>query len=295
MRSEEESKIIQLYYDEAASHDLLSREEEISLFETLHKWTHDKSNCGARKRQKGKEAREKLIKSNLRLVIKIAKQFMGSGLDLGDLINEGNSGLIKGIDRFKLGKGAKLSHYAGFWIRQCIMRALANQGRTIRLPQGAVQQKINIIKFVNKHENKHNCRPSTEEIAKKLKMPVDRVILLNESSLNVASLNAPVSNKHEMEGADLKEMGDSLADDKFALPDESAMINNDNNLLYNCLKKLDNRERYIIEKRFALDCQKPETLEVIGDHFGVTRERIRQVETQAMRKLRLLLKKSLQK
>ena len=294
MRSEEESKIIQLYYEEAASHDLLSREEEIALFETMHEWTNNKSQCGGSKRKKGREARETLIKSNLRLVIKIAKQFMGSGLDLADLINEGNSGLIKGIDRFKLNQGAKLSHYAGFWIRQCIMRALANQGRTIRLPQGAVQQKINIIKFINKYETKHDCRPSNEEIAKAIKIPLERVILLNEASLTVASLNAPLSNKGE-EGREIKEMGDTLADERFAVPDELAMINNDNNLLYNCLEKLDNRERYIINKRFALDCQKPETLEVIGDHFGVTRERIRQVETQAMRKLRHLLKNSLKK
>ena len=294
MRSEEESKIIQLYYEEAASHDLLSREEEIALFETMHEWTNNKSQCGGSKRKKGREAREKLIKSNLRLVIKIAKQFMGSGLDLADLINEGNSGLIKGIDRFKLNQGAQLSHYAGFWIRQCIMRALANQGRTIRLPQGAVQQKINIIKFINKYETKHDCRPSNEEIAKAIKIPLERVILLNEASLTVASLNAPVLNKGE-EGREIKEMGDTLADERFAVPDELAMINNDNNLLYNCLEKLDNRERYIISKRFALDCQKPETLEVIGNHFGVTRERIRQVETQAMRKLRHLLKNSLKK
>ena len=137
MRSEEDSRTIKIYYDQASQHGLLSREEEVKLFEEFHKWRDNKSNCGARARNRGKEARETLINSNLRLVIKIAKEFMGSGLDLGDLINEGNSGLIKGVDKFELGRGAKLSHYAGFWIRQCIMRALANHGRTIRLPPGS--------------------------------------------------------------------------------------------------------------------------------------------------------------
>lgn len=291
MRSEEDSKIIRIYYDQASQHSLLSREEEIRLFEDFHKWKDNKSSCGARVRNKGKEARETLIHSNLRLVIKIAKEFMGSGLDLGDLINEGNSGLIKAVDKFELGKGAKLSHYAGFWIRQCIMRGLANHGRTIRLPQGAVQQKINIIKFINEFETKNNYRPTNHQIAKALKLSLDRVILLNESSLNVASLNSPIADKDGQE--DIKEMGDNLADQKFSTPDEVAMVNNDNNLLYKCLDKLDTRERYIIEKRFALTDQKAETLEVIGEKFGVTRERIRQVETQAMRKLRNFLQRSI--
>lgn len=291
MRSEEDSKTIKIYYKQASQHDLLSREEEIELFKTYHKWTHDKSNCGSYRRNKAREARETLIKSNLRLVIKIAKEFMGSGLDLADLINEGNAGLIKGVDKFKLDQGAKLSHYAGFWIRQCIMRALANNGRTIRLPQGAVQQKINIIRFVSEFEAENNYRPSVEQIAKALKLSVARVSLLNEASLNVASLNCPFTDRDGEN--DICELGDFLADQKFKIPDEVAMINNDNNVLYSCLEKLDTRERYIIRKRFALDCAKPETLEVIGEKFGVTRERIRQVESQAMRKLKRFLRRSI--
>ena len=288
MPSQEELLSVQLYYEEASRFDLLSREEEIELFKTMHKWTHNKSKCGSSARKKGIEAREKLINSNLRLVIKMAKEFIGSGLDLPDLINEGNTGLIKGVDKFQLGKGAKLSHYAGFWIRQCIMRALANNGRTIRLPQGAVQQKINIIKFKNEFEIEKGRRPSNKEIANALKISLDRVILLSESSLTVASLNAPAGKLQSPE-EESSEMGDLLADEKSRVPDEVAQINNDNDVLYSCLEKLDNRERYIIEKRFALTDQKPETLEVIGERFGVTRERIRQVETQAMNKLKFLL------
>ena len=288
MPSQEESKTIQLYYDEASKYELLSKSEEIELFKIMHKWTHNKSNCGSSARKKGMEARERLINSNLRLVIKIAKEFLGSGLDLPDLINEGNTGLIKGVDKFELGKGAKLSHYGSFWIRQCIMRALANHGRTIRLPQGAVQQKINILKFKNDFKIKHNRNPSYKEIAKAFKLSLDRVILLCESSLTVASLNAPAGKPQDGDDENA-EMGDLLADEKSRVPDEVAQINNDNALLYSCLDKLDNRERYIIEKRFALTDQQPETLEVIGERFGVTRERIRQVETQAMNKLKFLL------
>jgi RNA polymerase sigma factor (sigma-70 family) len=288
MAAHEELKSIQIYYDEASRFDLLTKEQEIELFKTMHKWTYNKSNCGSSARKKGAEAREKLINSNLRLVIKIAKEFIGAGLDLPDLINEGNTGLIKGVDKFKLGKGAKLSHYGSFWIRQCIMRALANHGRTIRLPQGAVQQKINIIKFKNDFHIKNGRHPSYKEIAKGLKLSLDRVVLLSESSLTVASLNAPVGKNQSLEDESV-EMGDLLADEKSRVPDEVAQINNDNALLYSCLEKLDNRERYIIEKRFALTDQKPETLEVIGERFGVTRERIRQVESQAMNKLKFLL------
>lgn len=290
MSSEEDSTAIKIYYQQASQYPLLSREEEIELFTIMQKWSQNKANCGSAARAKGIEARDTLIRSNLRLVIKIAKEFMGSGLDLGDLINEGNGGLVKGVDKFLLGKGAKLSHYAGFWIRQGIMRALANHGRTIRLPQGAVQQKIKIIKFAQNFEQENNYRPSNAQIAKGLKIPKARVALLNEASLNVASLNAPSSNKNN--GEEFSELADTLPDNKFKVPDEIAMINNDNNILYSCLDKLDNREKYIITKRFALDCQKPETLEVIGHKFGVTRERIRQVESEAIKKLKFLLKRS---
>jgi len=285
--SEENCNLIKIYYCQAAEYELLTKKEEIELFKVMHRWSHNKSNCGHRQRVKGVKARERLINCNLRLVIKIAKEFMGSGLDLLDLINEGNSGLMKAVDRFKLDQGAKLSHYAGYWIRQSIMRSLANNGRTIRLPQGAVQQKINIIKYIQEFENKNRRKPSNKQISKALKISEDRIILLNESSLNVASLNSPILDKSN--DNEIKEVGDSLPDKKMGSPDQLAMTNNDNNILYDCLDKLDNREKYIIEKRFALDCEKPETLEVIGEKFGVTRERIRQVETQAIRKLKYLL------
>ena len=285
MSKEEDSPLIRLYYEEASRRELLSREEEDNLFSILHKWSHNKSNCGSRARKKGTEAREILITSNLRLVIKIAKGFMHVGLDFADLINEGNAGLIKAVDKFELGKGAKLSHYAGFWIKQSIMRALANHGRTIRLPAGAVQQKMSIIKFINKFREKHGSPPSNEEIAKALKLSVDRIALLNESALNVTSLNSFVGESD----SEPTELGSVLPDQSIKAPDHNALFNDDNAILYECLDKLHFREKYIIEKRFALNCQKPQTLEVIGKKFGVTRERIRQVEKQAMRKLTSLM------
>ena len=286
MRQEEDSPLIKLYYEEASKRELLSRKEEEELFATMHKWSLNKSHCGGHARKKGMEAREILITSNLRLVIKIAKSYMNVGLDFADLINEGNSGLVKAVDKFELGKGAKLSHYAGFWIKQSIMRALANHGRTIRLPSGAVQQKMNIIKYRTKFKEKHGHFPSNQEIAKDLKLSIERVILLNESALNVTSLNSYIGGEVDSEPA---ELGSMLADESIKAPDSSALLNSDNSVLYDCLSKLSFRERYIIEKRYALSCQKPETLEVIGKKFGVTRERIRQVEKQAMAKLSSLV------
>ncbi len=275
-------KLFDIYYTEASKYPLLSIKEEKELFVKFHKWKNNKAGCGSYTRKKAFESRDTLINSNLRLVIKIAKDYMGNGLDMADLINEGNVGLIKAVDKFKLGKGAKLSHYAGFWIRQSIIRGLANHGRTIRLPSGAVQQKLNILKFVDEFEEKNNRPPNVEEVAKGLKLTADRVILLNDSSLNVISLNSHVS-RDEEDGN--KELGDLVSDQLTKDPSALTEIQNNREVLNKCLNRLTEREKYIIARRYGLDVDKPETLEVIGKKFGVTRERIRQVEIIAMRKL----------
>jgi RNA polymerase primary sigma factor len=290
--------ILTRYYSEAAVYKLLSRQEEIKLFKVFHKWSNNRGRCGQRTRKKGKEARELLIKSNLRLVIKIAHDYKTLGLDLADLISEGNIGLIKAVDKFKLDKGAKLSHYASFWIKQSVMRALANSGRTIRLPAGAVQQKLKILKYASRFEGKNNHKPSNQEIAKYLKLSVDRVVLLQEALLTVPSLNVPlktdgggVSNGGN-EGVGT-EIGDHVADVLIANPSVLAEKNSNNRVLNKCLNKLDHREKYIIQKRFGFNELKPHTLEVIGKKFGITRERIRQIETIAMKKLKRLMGKEM--
>ena len=285
--------VLNLYYQEAGKYKLLSRKEEIDLFKTLHKWSYNKSNCGGSVRNKAKIARDILIKSNLRLVIKIANDYKMLGLDLSDLINEGNIGLIKAVDKFKLDKGAKLSHYAGFWIKQSIMRALANTGRTIRLPAGAVQQKLKILKYINKFEEENNRKPTNKEIAKKFNLSLERVLLLQESSLNILSLNNPLK-KDSFNGDDGdSEVGDQIFDPLNLDPSAATELLNNNTILNKCLDKLTYREKYIIKKRFGFNERKPQTLEVIGKKFGITRERIRQIELIAMRKLKRMVNKEM--
>ena len=285
------SSFLNLYYKEASKYSLLSRSEEIDLFRKMYKWSKNKSKCGSSDRRVGKEARTTLINSNLRLVIKIAKQFTGLGLDLSDLINEGNIGLIRGVDKYDLTKGAKLSHYSGFWIKQTIMRALANTGRTIRIPAGAVQQKIKISRFTEEFEKKHGRKPSLEEIGKALKLKKERIIILSDASLTVSSLNSKVSRNDGCQ----EEIGDFIPDPRLKSPDEIIKIKSDNAVLEKCLSKLTLKERHVIEKRFGLGPDLPETLERIGEDFGLTRERIRQIEFIAMRKLRLYIKKEFRK
>jgi len=281
----EESYLLNIYYEESSKYPLLSRKEEIELFERMLKWSKNKKHCGTIARKKGKEAKEALINSNLRLVIKIAKDFNSLGLELQDLISEGNLGLVKAVENFKPNVGAKFSTYASFWIKQKIRRALSNQGRTIRIPTGSIQQKLNIIKFKEQYKEKYDCYPSIKEISKKVGVSVDRVKLLNESSLQIPSLNSLIS---DAEG-DEKELMDIIEDKSNQPPDEAYVYKNNSKVLYECLSKLSSRERYIISKRQALDCDKRQTLESIGDKFGVTRERIRQIEIIAMAKLKDLV------
>jgi RNA polymerase primary sigma factor len=281
----EESYLLNIYYEESSKYPLLSRKEEIKLFERMLKWSKNKKHCGTIARKKGKEAKEALINSNLRLVIKIAKDFNSLGLELQDLISEGNLGLVKAVENFKPNVGAKFSTYASFWIKQKIRRALSNQGRTIRIPTGSIQQKLNIIKFKEQYKEKYDCYPSIKEISKKVGVSVDRVKLLNESSLQIPSLNSLIS---DAEG-DEKELMDIIEDKSNQPPDEAYVYKNNSKVLYECLSKLSSRERYIISKRQALDCDKRQTLESIGDKFGVTRERIRQIEIIAMAKLKDLV------
>jgi RNA polymerase primary sigma factor len=281
----EESYLLNIYYEESSKYPLLSRKEEVELFERMLKWSKNKKRCSTIARKKGKEAKETLINSNLRLVIKIAKDFNSLGLELQDLISEGNLGLVKAVENFKPNVGAKFSTYAAFWIKQKIRRALSNQGRTIRIPTGSIQQKLNIIKFKEQYKEKYDCYPSIKEISKKVGVSVDRVKLLNESSLQIPSLNSLIS---DPEG-DEKELMDIIEDKSNQPPDEAYVYKNNSKVLYECLSKLSSRERYIISKRQALDCDKRQTLESIGDKFGVTRERIRQIETIAMAKLKDLV------
>jgi RNA polymerase primary sigma factor len=240
--------------------------------------------------EKAGEARERLIGSSLKLVVKIANDFVGLGLDLQDLISEGNIGLMKAVDRFKPSKGARLSYYASFWIRQSIMRALSNKGRTIRLPVGATTVYLNILKFKKKYAETHEgVTPDISLIAKKLKVSRKRVIDLEEGGANTLSVNAPVLG----DSPSPEEFGSTLTDEKSPIPDKIAQIRSDILLLKEHIGKLPKREQKIMEYRFGMHGDKPKTLEKIGVEFKISRERVRQLETRAMKKLKFLFRREI--
>ena len=253
---------------------VLTKEEEQQLFQQMKR---------GRKRAR---AREKLIRSNLRLVVKIANQYRGIGLDFPDLINEGNIGLMTAVDKFSLDKGAKLSYYASFWIKQCIRRAISNKGRTIRLPVATVDAKLKVHKYIDNFELKNQRVPTETEISEGTNIPLKKVGALLKLNFQSESLNVKVS-----EGEGLAELGNLLKNENALSPYAIFANKSENEVLNKFLDSLGERERYIITRRFGLDGSKPQTLEVIGKKFNLTRERIRQLELAALKTLREMYKK----
>ena len=269
-----------------ADASLLSREEEKDLATKVQKWKNNRK-AGEATRKIGAEAKDKMIKANLRLVIKIANQYKGNGLELSDLISEGNMGLIEGIDRFDPLRGAKLSTYCSWWIKQHIRRALSNKSRTIRVPIPVLQEKNKIKKFINKFEKENDREPSFEEIRKKFKFSEEKLQRLLESGQYIQSLDGFTGDE------DGFALGDIIEDSSFQNPSLFAEIKDNEKLLERILDKLEDREKLIIIKRFGLSDQNKQTLEQVGKICGVTKERIRQVEMMAMRKLRFYVKKEI--
>ena len=284
MNNSDEENIFQRYMDDVSKYELLSPEKEKELFKDLYKLTRSKGKVDFTIKNKAMSARDKLIQSNLRLVIKIAKEFRNIGLDYEDLINEGNMGLIQAVDKFDLSKGAKLSYYASFWIKQAIRRAISNKGRTIRLPVAVVDLKLRIHKYIQNYESKHFHAPSSARIAKELKVPVQKINKILKIDLQSESLNATVSEDTEL--IDIIENQGSPA------PLADLLKKSDRHLLDRFLGKLDSRQRYIIIRRFGLDGAKPQTLESIGQTFDLTRERIRQLELVALQNLKQMYQSS---
>lgn len=280
------SNIINSYYNSVADASLLSREEEKDLATKVQKWKNNRK-AGEATRKIGAEAKDKMIKANLRLVIKIANQYKGNGLELSDLISEGNMGLIEGIDRFDPLRGAKLSTYCSWWIKQHIRRALSNKSRTIRVPIPVLQEKNKIKKFINKFEKENDREPSFEEIRKKFKFSEEKLQRLLESGQYIQSLDGFTGDE------DGFALGDIIEDSSFQDPSLFAEIKDNEKLLERILDKLEDREKLIIIKRFGLSDQNKQTLEQVGKICGVTKERIRQVEMMAMRKLRFYVKKEI--
>ncbi len=257
------------YLREISDTPLLTVEEEISL--------------AARIRKGDVEARDRMIRSNLRLVVKIAKDFDGMGLPLLDMINEGNIGLMRAVERFDPRKGAKLSTYAAWWIKQAIKRALANQGKTIRLPVHLVDRVAKIRRTANRLHEELGREATEAEIAEALGMTRERVTELLTASYRPASLDAPMGDDADTQLQDIVPDENS----QTAYEDYEAQTRLD--LLRELVGQLDDRELTIIRHRYGLDGGPERTLEEVGDRFGVTRERIRQIQGSALAKLRRLI------
>ena len=257
---------VRMYLKEIGKIPLLTLEEEHKL--------------AVRMAEGDEEAQKKMTEANLRLVVSIAKRYVGRGLPFLDLIQEGNLGLIKAVGKFDYTKGYKFSTYATWWIRQAITRAIADQARTIRIPVHMVET-INKVKKVSSqllHENGHE--PSAEEIAERLDMPVDKVREIMRVAQEPVSLETPIGEEED------SHLGDFIPDEEAPVPAEAASQTLLKEQLADVLKTLTPREEKVLRLRFGLEDGRPRTLEEVGKEFNVTRERIRQIEAKALRKLR---------
>ena len=261
---------VKVYLKEIGRVPLLTPDEEVQLALDIQKGGKD-----------GERAKQRLSEANLRLVVSIAKRYVGRGMQFLDLIQEGNLGLIKAVEKFDHTKGFKFSTYATWWIRQAITRAIADQARTIRIPVHMVET-INKVKKVSSqllHENGHE--PSAEEIAERLDMPVDKVREIMRVAQEPVSLETPIGEEEED-----SHLGDFIPDEEAPVPAEAASQTLLKEQLADVLKTLTPREEKVLRLRFGLEDGRPRTLEEVGKEFNVTRERIRQIEAKALRKLR---------
>lgn len=272
MYSEDDDATIKLYLREIGNVPLLTREEEGKL---------------ARRIRKGDpKARQTMIKANLRLVVKIAHDYSNCGLPLLDLISEGNIGLMKAVDKFNPRKGGKLSTYAAWWIKQSIKRGLANQSKTIRLPVHLIDKISRMRRVGMQLSEEFGREPTDEELADEIGTSAAKVARLRSAAIRPASLNAPLSD--EGEGTTL---GDIVEDENSLTPAEILSNENLRGAIREILPVLDKRECEILTARFGLDGKKDMTLEEVGKKFRVTRERIRQLQNIALRKLQKALEK----
>ncbi len=235
----------------------------------------------ARRVQKGdKEARDHMIRANLRLVISIAKRYVNLGIPLGDLIEEGNIGLMRSVDKFDPEKGYRFSTYAAWWIKQGISRAIIDQGKMIRVPVYMNEEIVKYRKAVEALTHKLGRRPQSGEVAKKLQIPVDKVKELDQAITKMSSLDAPIGEDGDGQVKDI------IEDESLAAPDEQLELFLNKERARDILKELDERERQIIAMRYGLADGEARTLAEIADVLGVSRERVRQLEGTIIKKLR---------
>ena len=260
---------VRMYLKEIGKVPLLSADEEIELAQLMEQGGDE-----------GEQAKKKLAEANLRLVVSIAKRYVGRGMLFLDLIQEGNLGLIKAVEKFDYHKGYKFSTYATWWIRQAITRAIADQARTIRIPVHMVETINKLIRVSRQLLQELGREPTPEEIANEMGMPVERVREILKISQEPVSLETPIGEEED------SHLGDFIQDDNVPVPADAAAFTLLKEQLVEVLGTLTEREQKVLRLRFGLDDGRARTLEEVGKEFNVTRERIRQIEAKALRKLR---------
>jgi RNA polymerase primary sigma factor len=268
-RREAEDDTVRMYLREVGKVDLLTLEEEKAL---------------ALKVKAGdKRAKDKMAEANLRLVVSIAKKYVGRGLEFMDLVQEGNTGLLRAVEKFDPDKGFKFSTYATWWIRQAITRAIADQARTIRIPVHMVETINKVLRTRRALTQQLDREPTDEEVAKELDMDVEKIKYVDRIKQDIASLDATVGKDDDDNESSLENFID---DDRMDTPEESTATQLLKEQMSAVIKTLNEREQKILKMRFGLGGETPRTLEEVGEEFKVTRERIRQIESKALLKLR---------
>jgi len=260
---------VRMYLREIGKIPLLSSEEEIALAHRIEKGDQ--------------KAKDKMAEANMRLVVSIAKRYSGRGLDFLDLIQEGNTGLLRAVEKFDVSKGFKFSTYATWWIRQAITRAIADQSRTIRIPVHMVETINKLLRTQRRMTQELNREPTIEELSKELEMEPEKVEYIIKIKQDITSLDAGIGRDSDEEETSL---GELIEDEDSISPEESATNELLKEHVNEILGTLSDREQKIIRMRFGLDNGKSHTLEEVGAEFAVTRERIRQIEAKALNKLR---------
>ncbi len=285
--------LVRLYLEDVGRHDLLTKDDEVRLAQAIEAGVASQAELEAAKKltptqrrqlrrsiRTGEEAHRQFVNSNLRLVVSIAKKYQSSGLPLLDIVQEGNLGLIHAVDKFDWRKGFKFSTYATWWIRQAIQRGIANSARVIRLPVHAGDMLTALLKMRAQLEGSLGRTPTLAELAAEAELPLDKVVEVLRYAVDTVSLDEPVRDDGDAE------LGDFVEDRNATAPFDAAAVSLLPGEVAKVLKVLDERERTILCLRFGLDGGGERTLEEVAEYFGLTRERIRQIEARAMSKLR---------
>jgi len=289
----DEEDLVRLYLTDIGQYPLLTKDDEVRLAQAIEaRWEAEeelrskKGLTPTRRRElnrtvrEGDAAQRTFVQSNLRLVVSIAKKYQASGLPLLDLIQEGNLGLMHAVEKFDWRKGFKFSTYATWWIRQAITRALADQGRTIRIPVHMVETINKVVRVQRQLLQELGREPTVEEIAGRVEFPIERVREIQRINQDTVSLEQPMGDEEDFSLSDL------IEDQGAEVPDDAATRSMLHEAVRDALATLPKREREVMELRFGLDDGRVRTLEEVGKAFGVTRERIRQIEAKTLAKLR---------